>query len=101
MRPGNEARCVRHARDVCRSEKSFISELSIHTIEGYSIEGDFHLMARSWTFAADIVACPERVVDLQTFAKMVRRSLHMNLALIYACLAAIFSLSVRYNSFHR
>ena len=38
---------------------------------GYGIEGDLHMLARSWAFVADIVACPERVVDLQTFSRMV------------------------------
>lgn len=39
---------------------------------GYGIEGDLHMLARSWVFVADIVASSERVVDLQTFSRMVR-----------------------------
>lgn len=29
------------------------------------------MLARSWVFVADIAACPERVVDLRVFARMV------------------------------
>ena len=39
---------------------------------GYGIEVDLHMLARSWMFVADIVGCPERVVELQTFSRMVR-----------------------------
>ena len=42
-----------------------------HLFPGYGIEGDLHMLARSWMFVADVVACPERVVDLQTFSRMV------------------------------
>ena len=32
------------------------------------------MLARSWVFVADVAACPERVVDLRVFARMVRYS---------------------------
>ena len=38
---------------------------------GYSIEGDLDLLIRSWSFAADTLLSPVRVVDVQTLAKMV------------------------------
>ena len=40
---------------------------------GYGIDGDLHMLARSWVFVADVAACPERVVDLRVFARMVRQ----------------------------
>ena len=38
---------------------------------GYSIEGDLDLLIRSWSFAADILCSPLRVVDIKTLAAMV------------------------------
>ncbi len=35
------------------------------------MEGDLVMLARSWDFAAEAVAAPVRVVDLQTLGRMV------------------------------
>ncbi len=38
---------------------------------GYGISADFKMLSRSWTFAADVILSPKRVLDLQMLARMV------------------------------
>ena len=38
---------------------------------GYGISADFRILSRSWTFLADILSRPKRVLDLQMLASMV------------------------------
>jgi hypothetical protein len=41
---------------------------------GYGISADFKMLSRSWTFAADVISSPKRVLDLQMLARMVTTS---------------------------
>lgn len=43
---------------------------------GYGISADFKILSRSWTFLADSLSSPQRVVDLQVLVKMVKAPTH-------------------------
>ena len=45
---------------------------SINDIIGYSVTGDFRVIAHTWPFVAEIVGTPCNVIDLQSFAHSVR-----------------------------
>ena len=38
---------------------------------GYGIMADFKIMSRTWSFLSDTFSSPQRVLDLQMFARMV------------------------------